>query len=56
MISLLKVVALIAIGFIAGQTYNPNAAEAGVVDRVVVELHGIAEAVARVGEKFECAK
>lgn len=56
MINLLKIAALIAVGFFAGQTYSPNAAEAGVVDRVVEELHGIAEAVDRVGEKFECAK
>jgi len=56
MISFLKVIFLIGLGFFAGQTYNPTAAEAGVVDRVVVELHGIAEAVDRVGEKFECAK
>lgn len=56
MISFLKIVFLIGLGFFAGQTYNPTAAEAGVVDRVVEELHGIAEAVDRVGEKFECAK
>lgn len=56
MINLLKIVALIAIGFVVGQTYSPSPAEAGVVDRVVEELHGIAEAVDRVGEKFECAK
>lgn len=56
MIALLKVVFLIGLGFFAGQTYNPAAAEAGVVDRVVEELHGIAEAVDRVGEKFECVK
>jgi len=56
MINLLKIVALIALGFFVGQTYSPSPAEAGVVDRVVEELHGIAEAVDRVGEKFECAK
>jgi hypothetical protein len=56
MISFLKVIFLIAIGFFAGQTYNPTAAEAGVVDRVVLELQGIAEAVDRVGEKLECVK
>jgi hypothetical protein len=56
MISLLKVIFLIGLGFFAGQTYNPNAAEAGVVDRVVLELQGIAAAVDRVGERLECAK
>jgi hypothetical protein len=56
MISFLKIVFLIGLGFFAGQTYSPTAAEAGVVDRVVLELQGIAEAVDRVGEKLECVK
>jgi hypothetical protein len=54
MITLLKIAVLIGIGFFAGQTYSPSPAEAGVVDRVVEELHGIAEAVDRVGERLVC--
>ena len=47
-----QVVFLVGIGFLFGQSAFPVPAEAGVVDRVVEELHGIAEAVDRVGEKL----
>jgi len=51
-----KVVLLIGLGFVFGQVFRPAEAEAGVVDRVVEELHGIAEAVDRVGERLVCPK
>lgn len=47
-----QVVFLVGLGFLFGQSAFPVPAEAGVVDRVVEELHGIAEAVDRVGEKL----
>lgn len=54
MIKLLKIAILIGIGFLAGQTYTPSTAEAGVVDRVIIELSNIAAAVDRVGERLDC--
>jgi hypothetical protein len=54
MMTIAKIVILIGLGFVAGQTYRPAPAEAGVVDRVVEELHGIAEAVDRVGDRLVC--
>lgn len=56
MMTLVKIVILVGLGFIVGQTYDPAPAEAGVVDRVVEELHGIATAVDRVGERLVCPK
>jgi len=54
MMTIAKIVILVGLGFFAGQTYRPASAEAGVVDRVVEELHGIAEAVDRVGARLVC--
>lgn len=54
MFSILKVALLVGVGFLAGQAYTPKTAGAGVVDRVVEELHGIADAVDRVSERLVC--
>lgn len=56
MMTIAKIIVLIGLGYMAGQTFQPAPAGAGVVDRVVEELHGIAEAVDRVGERLVCPK
>jgi hypothetical protein len=56
MMTIAKIIVLVGLGFFAGQTYQPAEAEAGVVDRVVLELQGIAAAVDRIGEKLVCPK
>ena len=56
MFKLLQVALLISVGFFFGQSAFPVSASAGVVDRVVEELRAIADAVDRVGDRFECEK